>query len=151
MGITRLVAFSGAALTALILTAAFTLVQPAAPAGAAEARTIRVFDGDTIQDTTTDTTYRIVNIDTPEAGRGARCAAERALADRATRRTRSLIAAAANVETRATSRIDQYGRTIAFVAVDGRDLGQILIAEGLARPWRGRREPWCSAQGGLIP
>jgi micrococcal nuclease len=37
------------------------------------------------------------------------------------------------------------------VLIDGRDLGETLIAEGVARPWRGRREPWCDAGGNLIP
>ena len=37
------------------------------------------------------------------------------------------------------------------IEIDGRDLGQMMIAEGLARPWRGRREPWCDANGNLIP
>jgi micrococcal nuclease len=112
---------------------------------------IRVIDGDTVEDMSADITYRIVNIDTPETGSRARCAAERDLGNRATQRTRALIAAAGNVELRSTGRIDRYGRTIAFVLIDGRDLGETLIAGGLARPWRGRREPWCDASGGLIP
>ncbi|WP_353807019.1 hypothetical protein [Mesorhizobium sp.] len=27
--------------------------------------------------------------------------------------------------------------------VDGRDVGEILIAEGVARPWTGKRRSWC--------
>ncbi len=38
---------------------------------------------------------------------------------------------------------DRYGRTLATVSVDGQDVGEILIAEGLARPWTGHRQPWC--------
>jgi endonuclease YncB( thermonuclease family) len=26
---------------------------------------------------------------------------------------------------------------------DGRSLGDILVSEGLARTWSGRRQPWC--------
>jgi micrococcal nuclease len=100
---------------------------------------------------TADITYRLVNIDTPETGSRARCAAERELGDRATRAARTLITNARAFETRPTGRIDRYGRTIAYVRVDGRDLGETLIADGLARPWRGRREPWCNADGSLIP
>jgi micrococcal nuclease len=114
-------------------------------------REIRVIDGDTIEDMRADITYRIVNIDTPETGSRARCAAERELGNQATREARALITAAADLELRPTGRIDRYGRTIAFVLIDGRDLGETLIAEGLARPWRGRREPWCDASGNLIP
>lgn len=36
---------------------------------------------------------------------------------------------------------DKYGRTLARVLVDGRDIGEILIEEGLARPSKGKREP----------
>lgn len=38
---------------------------------------------------------------------------------------------------------DRHGRTLATVSVDGKDVGQILIAEELARPWAGKRQPWC--------
>lgn len=118
---------------------------------ATAAHDIRVIDGDTIEDMRADITYRIVNIDTPETGSRARCPAERALGDRATSEARTLFSAASDIELRPTGRTDRYGRTIAFVLIDGRDLGETLIAEGLARPWRGRREPWCDAGGNLIP
>jgi len=38
---------------------------------------------------------------------------------------------------------DRYGRTLAAVHVEGQDVGDILVSEGLARTWTGRREPWC--------
>ena len=115
-----------------------------------EAPRYRVIDGDTLEDMSADITYRIENIDTPETGSRARCQAERDLGNRATQEARALISAG-NVELRSTGRIDRYGRTIAFVLIDGRDLGETLIAGGLARPWRGRREPWCDTSGNLIP
>lgn len=127
------------------------VVQPTQEATAEALTRVQVIDGDTIQDLRTQTTYRIVNIDTPEAGRNARCAAERRLAARATARTRALISAAHEVSTEPVGRIDTYGRTIARVLIDGRDLGEALIAEGLARPWRGRRQPWCASDGRLLP
>lgn len=114
-------------------------------------RQFRIVDGDTLEDLHAEIIYRIVNIDTPETGPRARCPAERELGDRATRQARALIFSAREVELRPTGRIDRYGRAIAFVLVDGRDLGETLIAEGLARPWRGRREPWCDESGALIP
>jgi len=112
---------------------------------------MRVIDGDTLEDMSEDVTYRVVNIDTPETGPRARCDAERALGNRATETVRALVNRAQHLELRATGRTDRYGRTIAFVLIDGRDLGETLIAEGLARPWRGRREPWCDAGGNLLP
>lgn len=112
---------------------------------------IRVIDGDTIEDRREDVTYRLVNIDTPETGSRTRCLAERTLGNRATDAVRTLISQARRLELNPTGRIDRYGRTIAFVVIDGHDMGETLIAEGLARPWRGRREPWCDANGNLIP
>lgn len=112
---------------------------------------VRVIDGDTLEDLRTEITYRIVNIDTPETGSRAQCEAERTLGNRATQTVRTLISQTSQLELRPTGRTDRYGRTIAFVLIDGRDMGETLIAEGLARPWRGRREPWCDAAGNLIP
>ena len=38
---------------------------------------------------------------------------------------------------------DRYGRTLALVYVDGHDVGDILVAEGLARRWPDGPEFWC--------
>ena len=38
---------------------------------------------------------------------------------------------------------DKYGRDLRVVVRSGRSLGDQLVAEGLARTWSGRREPWC--------
>ena len=38
---------------------------------------------------------------------------------------------------------DRYGRTLAWVILDGRDLGDSLVAARLARFWDGRRRSWC--------
>ncbi|WP_199286333.1 MULTISPECIES: thermonuclease family protein [Alphaproteobacteria] len=38
---------------------------------------------------------------------------------------------------------DRYGQTLAAIRVEGHDVGDILVSEGLARTWAGRREPWC--------
>lgn len=38
---------------------------------------------------------------------------------------------------------DRYGRTLAVVTLNGRSVGDMLVNEGLARTWTGRREPWC--------
>jgi endonuclease YncB( thermonuclease family) len=119
--------------------------------GAAAADRIRVIDGDTLEDMRDDITYRIVNIDTPETGSRARCSAERELGNRATATVRTLISQTRRIDVRPTGRTDRYGRTIAFVVLDGHDMGETLIAAGLARPWRGRRERWCDSSGNLIP
>lgn len=38
---------------------------------------------------------------------------------------------------------DKYGRKLRVLVREGRSLGDILVSEGLARTWSGRREPWC--------
>lgn len=126
------------------------VVNASGDTGAVRPSQIRVIDGDTIEYTPTDTTYRLVNIDTPETGSRASCVAERDLGDAATEAVRELVAQAQRIDLRPTGRLDQYGRTIAYVLIDGQDLGEALIAQDLARPWRGRRLPWCDPYGGLL-
>jgi endonuclease YncB( thermonuclease family) len=126
---------------------AFTSTSPAPPQ---DRIALRVIDGDTMEVRGSGERLRLANIDTPEIGDGARCTAERRAAAEATRAARQLISQAERLEIRRTGREDQYGRTIGFVILDGRDLGQQLIAGGHARPWRGRREPWCGSDGNLI-
>lgn len=154
MGSRKLRLHAVQALLALVLIGAVTLLSPGpalrpTPAAGEELRRVLVIDGDTIE--SSGRRYRLVNIDTPEVGDGARCAAERRHGARATARARTLINQARRVETEPVGRTDAYGRVIAYVLVDGRDLGEALISEGLARPWRGRRQPWCDAQNRLIP
>jgi endonuclease YncB( thermonuclease family) len=38
---------------------------------------------------------------------------------------------------------DKYGRTLAVIRISGRNVGDILIAEGLARSWPDGQEFWC--------
>lgn len=111
---------------------------------------IRVIDGDTIEERTSGVIYRLANVDTPETGDRARCTAERQLGNQAKSAARSLVGGAQSLEILPSGRVDKYGRTIAYVKVDGQDLGVILIARNLARQWSGRREPWCDASGRLI-
>ena len=100
---------------------------------------VRVIDGDTF-DYGGDR-IRIADIDTPEV-RG-RCPEERARAARATRRLRALLAAGPFELVRSGRDEDRYGRKLRVVVRDGRSIGDMLVAEGLARTWTGRREPWC--------
>jgi endonuclease YncB( thermonuclease family) len=141
---------SGPVLVGLVLAAAaFFVFSASIEASGADGISARVIDGDTIENTATGERIRLANIDTPETGERAQCAAEREAGERAERAARNLISTS-TVTVDPTGRVDSYGRTIARVRVDGQDMGRILIDRGLARPWRGRREPWCGDHGELL-
>ncbi len=101
-------------------------------------------DGDTI--VIDETHIRIANIDAPEIGH-PKCDAELRLGKVARKRMAELLGSGEIVlhpgDPKDGRLTDRYGRTLATVTVDGRDVGEIMIAEGLARPWTGRRQPWC--------
>ncbi len=100
-----------------------------------------VVDGDTIK-APYGVTYRLLGFDTPET-RFARCDAERALGLAAKDRLEELLSIG-EVKVLESGRLDKYGRTLANVTIDGRDVGDILIDEGLARPYDGgHRGSWC--------
>lgn len=107
-------------------------------------------DGDTLRDEATGERFRLTQIDAPESGQGARCPAEAALAQRATQAARQAISGARQVQARLSGRTDRYGRTLASISLDGRDLAQMLLDQGLARRWTGRREAWCGPKGELL-
>jgi endonuclease YncB( thermonuclease family) len=120
---------------ALLLLAGAANAQPQrAPAGH-----VQVIDGDTIR--LDGETIRLRGLDAPELH--GRCAAEIALAIRATERLRQIVAAGVTIERGGS---DRYRRTLATVRTSqGRDVAMILIQEGLARPYdgRGQRQGWC--------
>ncbi|MBC7101782.1 MAG: thermonuclease family protein [Parvibaculum sp.] len=103
-------------------------------------RSIFVYDGDTIL--LGQERIRIVGLDTPELGHLARCREEGVAAERA---KQALIGEIARGNVALDRQgIDRYGRTLARVTVDGRDVASTLIANGLARPYSGgRRDGWC--------
>lgn len=144
-----LIAGAGTILWPTLSESAEALARTIATAIPRQAPLIAI-DGDTFRDRRTGVIYRLANIDTPETGDRARCTAEREAAAEATAAARALIASARGVVVKPAGRIDQYGRTIAYIEVDGHDLGDLMIDADHARPWRGRREPWCDANGGLI-
>lgn len=82
---------------------------------------------------------RIADIDTPELD--GQCVDERQRAVRARDRLVQLLRSG-DVVIRRTGK-DRYGRTLAIITRDGRSVGDVLVSEGLARTWSGRRERWC--------
>ncbi len=86
---------------------------------------------------------RVADINTPEVSE-PKCAHEARLGAEATRRFQSLLNAGP-IELRSGARDeDRYGRKLRTVHRNGRSLGDALVAEGLAHPWRGRKEDWCA-------
>jgi len=86
---------------------------------------------------------RIADIDTPEVGE-PKCSSELALGNRATDRMLELINEGPfEIKAWPGRDVDRYGRKLRVLIRDGRSLGDILVSEGLARTWSGRREPWC--------
>lgn len=101
---------------------------------------IRVWDGDTFRiGSRNGEAVRIFNIDAPEIE--GQCRYESDLAQQSKRRLAALLDGG-KVEIHRQD-IDRYGRTLAAVRVNGRDAGDMLVKEGLARTWSGRRQPWC--------
>ena len=135
----------------LLLALATTVVAEPIPSGA-----IHVIDGDTIS--TRGQTVRLIGFDTPEGGMNAGCEAERVLAARATAKLRQLLAdngldltlvrCSCQVGTVGTQACN-HGRACGILKVTGKDVAELLIAEGLAKPFHCRRdrcprgEPWC--------
>jgi endonuclease YncB( thermonuclease family) len=120
---------------------------------------IEVVDGDTIR--AGGRTYRLVGFDTAETGSRARCESERALAAAASRRLSQLVAGggldleqvacACKPGTEGT-RACNHGRSCGVLKVRGRDVGALLIEEGLARPFVcgttscPPQQGWCSLE-----
>ena len=99
-----------------------------------------VVDGDTIY--LEGQKIRIAGIDAPET-HDYGCPEELALGDRATDRLQQLLNGGAVTLSSIDRDEDVYGRKLREVAVDGSDVGDTLISEGLARPYGGGRRSWC--------
>lgn len=120
-------------------------------AGPVDADVIRVVDGDTLDVSariwpgqTVRTRIRVAGIDTPEMN--GPCQEERAAAAAAAEETRRFVEGPGGVVRLKDVRPGKYaGRMVATVLLtDGRDLADVLVTAGLARPYRGgTRVPWC--------
>lgn len=100
-----------------------------------------VIDGDTFR--IHGQSIRVADIDTPETYK-PRCADEAKLGAMATARIMALLNEGPfTLEPVPGRDHDRYDRLLRIVVRDGVSLGSILVSEGLARPWAGRRLPWC--------
>lgn len=135
---------------ALAAAAAVAVVAMPASLLAASGRVRSVTDGDTFR-LDSGERIRIAGIDAPETRAGqAHCPLEMTRGRVATERLRALI----DQREVTFDRVGRsYHRTVARVSISGRDLGQLLIARGIARPWpRFAAKPdWCAVADGRTP
>jgi len=108
--------------------------------GAARAAEIRIIDGDRFVMPDGEV-VRIENIKTPSIDSGADCFAERETGEKTIARVKQLFAECPPVLDRLYR--DRRGRTEARVEVCGKDLGEVLINEGLAI-FRDAPNDWCT-------
>jgi endonuclease YncB( thermonuclease family) len=144
-------------LLAGVAIAVVVLLLLSAPAAARDygpyaAKVVRVIDGDTLEievevwpGLTARSRVRLVGINTPES-RGKISDCERDAGKRAADFTRAWVAAPGALAV-VVSEQDKYGRPLVRVRRGSEgieDLGQALIAAGLARAYHGeRRGAWC--------
>ncbi|MCP5018112.1 MAG: thermonuclease family protein [Ketobacter sp.] len=86
---------------------------------------------------------RIIGLDTPETKR-AKCKDEKIKGYEAKARMQELVVRH-SITLVPVKRKDKYGRLLATVYADGKDVAKIMISEGLGRAYSGksRREGWC--------
>ncbi len=134
----------------LTLTALFYLAEWLAPYDALAERNCRlgyVYDGDTVELKCRfeNLTARLQGFDAPETKEPG-CAEEKAHGALATDRLRGLLKRG-TVEFRKVG-TDKYDRALIRLTVNGEDVGDTLIREGLAVPYHGEaRINWCQRLG----
>ncbi|WP_081374143.1 thermonuclease family protein [Rhizobium leguminosarum] len=125
---------------------------------ASQTQEFSVTDGDTVHVVGDATGTRLVGFNTPEKF-SPLCENERQLGERASSRLRQLVAQGSARLTKVACACAQgtegtdkcnYGRYCGVLRVDGKDVGSILISEGLAVPFACGRtscpptpRPWC--------
>ncbi len=124
----------------LLLPMLMIMIAGTASALAQPVANCHAIDGDTI--VCLRETIRIENIDAAEMPPHAKCAYEADLAIKAKLCVGDCLARGRVELVRDQKRPrDRYGCTLELVKVDGVDLGEALMAAGLARAWDGKRRP----------
>lgn len=123
---------------ALAVAASLVLAVPAA-AETVNGDRIYVIDGDTIAVQGQRQRIRLLDIDAPEISK-PRCDREMRLGLDAKARLIALVRGQqVEIERKGN---DVYGRALAWLKVNSRDLGQILLREGHATGWKSGRKAW---------
>lgn len=112
-------------------------------------RVVRVVHGDTVDLSCPGQgrlRSRLVGFDTPEIT-SPRCRAEAQLGDQAKRRLQQLVGQSQQTEARFRG-LDRYKRHLVILRLDGRNVSDTLVSEGLAvRYSGGQRIDWCRKLG----
>ena len=142
-----LTSFAYSVLLVGVLVQAANWIAPWHDLTEAGCRVTYVYDGDTVALTCdgVEETARLVGFDTAEV-KDPGCAAEARHGAQATDRLRALVAGGAVTLT--SEGYDRYGRRLVVLRVDGRDVADTMVAEGLATRYRGgARINWCERLG----
>lgn len=113
---------------------------------------LRVIDGDTIvieapylpKPLKPEIGLRIYGLDTPEKGFRSHCTIENTRAEEATTFTNNAVKQARSIKV-VILHWDKYARLLGDVILDGVSLHQMLLNNGLARPYFGeKKSSWCN-------
>lgn len=103
---------------------------------------VKVLNGDVV--VVDGQSLRLANAFAPQPVPYARCWAEAVAAREATRELRAMVADAHEIAVRPTPQRDEFNRTIAQVSLDRLDLGDTLVAAGLAARRSDTPFRWCA-------
>lgn len=117
--------------------------QPPATKGAdmPPATRVMVLAGDTL--VIDGRHYHLANVVTPQGIPDARCWAEAVSAKHSVQVVKQLLRDARTIKVRPTGRFDGYNRSLAYVSLDGLDLGQTLYDQGTAAKPADGVFRWC--------
>lgn len=112
----------------------------------------RVIDGDTVEIVIPNLPkelkkikLRIYGIDSPESGSLAKCDQEKKLGIKAKQYTKEIINNAADIGFTIKGWDKYGGRIIGDLIINGRNFGDLILQEQLARPYYGgKKQSWCA-------
>lgn len=121
-----------------------------------DAQIIRIIDGDTVVIKAPFLPYplkpqlaiRVFGVDTPEKSWRGKCKYERLLGEMASQFTKSRIRSAKTRQVRLIKWDKFGGRVLGDILLDGKSLRDLLIENGYAREYYGKKkESWCDGEG----
>ena len=137
---------------ALLASASPAIAQKQKPGVTYDAQITRVIDGDTVafaapwlvEPLKKELSIRVFGVDTPEKSFRAKCPAEDAKGQAATKFTKDAVAAGKKLQI-VLMDWDKYGgRVLGDVIIDGKSLRELLISKGYAREYYGEaKTSWC--------